>query len=117
MAGSLAFKNVAPSAGPVLLEPIYEVEVTVPDEYMGDVMGDLNQRRGKILGMEPRGKKQVVRAQVPLNELHRYSSTLRSITQGRGSYNMTFSAYEQAPPNIVEKVKAEAAAREEEERK
>jgi elongation factor G len=117
VAGSLAFKNVAPQAGPILLEPIYEVEVTVPDEYMGDVMGDLNQRRGKILGMEPKGKKQVVRAQVPLNELHRYSSTLRSITQGRGSYKMKFFAYEQAPPNIVEKVKEEAAAREEEDKK
>ncbi|NIN71856.1 MAG: elongation factor G [Gemmatimonadetes bacterium] len=117
VAGSLAFKNVAPQAGPILLEPIYEVEVTVPDEYMGDVMGDLNQRRGKILGMEPKGKKQVVRAQVPLNEMHRYSSTLRSITQGRGSYKMKFFAYEQAPPNIVEKVKEEAAAREEEEKK
>jgi elongation factor G len=117
VAGSLAFKNVAPSAGPILLEPIYEVEVTVPDEYMGDVMGDLNQRRGKILGMEPKGKKQVVRAQVPLNELDRYSSTLRSITQGRGSFKMSFSAYEPAPPNITEKVKQEVAAREEEENK
>jgi elongation factor G len=117
VAGSLAFKNVAPQAGPILLEPIYEVEVTVPDEYMGDVMGDLNQRRGKILGMEPKGKKQVVRAQVPLGEMHRYSSTLRSITQGRGSYKMKFFAYEQAPPNIVEKVKEETAAREEEEKK
>jgi elongation factor G len=117
VAGSLAFKNVAPSAGPILLEPIYEVEVTVPDEYMGDVMGDLNQRRGKIMGMEPKGKKQVVKAQVPLNEMHRYSSTLRSVTQGRGSYKMSFLAYEQAPPNIIEKVREETAAREEEEKK
>ncbi len=89
----------------------------MPDEYMGDVMGDLNQRRGKILGMEPKGKKQVVKAQVPLHELHRYSSTLRSITQGRGSHKMHFFAYEQAPSNITEKVKEEAAAREEEEKK
>ncbi|MGD8867333.1 MAG: elongation factor G [Gemmatimonadales bacterium] len=117
VAGSLAFKNVAPEAGPILLEPIYDVEVTVPEEYMGDVMGDLNQRRGKILGMEPKGKKQVVKAQVPLNEMDRYSSTLRSITQGRGSFKMSFSAYEPAPPNITEKVKQEAAAREEEENK
>jgi len=117
VAGSLAFKAVAPNAGPILLEPIYDVEVTVPDEYMGDVMGDLNQRRGKILGMEPKGKKQVVKAQVPLNELDRYSSTLRSITQGRGSFKMSFSAYEAAPPNIMEKVKQEVAAREEEESK
>jgi elongation factor G len=117
VAGSLAFKNVAPDAGPILLEPIYEVEVTVPEEYMGDVMGDMNQRRGRILGMEPRGKKQIVRAQVPLNEMDRYSSTMRSITQGRGSFKMKFSAYEPAPPNITEKVKEEAAAREEEEAK
>jgi elongation factor G len=117
VAGSLAFKNVAPQAGPILLEPIYEVEVVVPDEYMGDVMGDLNQRRGKILGMEQRAKKQVVKAQVPLNEMYRYSSTLRSITQGRGSYKMKFNSYDQAPPNIIEKVKEEATAREEGEKK
>ena len=117
VAGSLAFKNVAPSARPILLEPIYEVEIAVPDEYMGDVMGDLNQRRGKILGMEPRGKKQVVKAQVPLAEMYKYSSTLRSISQGRGSYKMKFVAYEQVPPNITEKIIEEAKAREQEEKK
>ncbi len=117
VAGSLAFKNVAESAGPILLEPIYEVEITVPDEYMGDVMGDLNQRRGKIMGMEQRGRKQVVKAQVPLAEMHKYSSTLRSITQGRGSHKMRFVAYEQVPPNVAEKVIADAKAREEEEAK
>jgi elongation factor G len=104
VAGSLAFKNVAQSAGPILLEPVYEVEVTVPEEYMGDVIGDLNQRRGRILGMESRGKKQIVRAHVPLAELHKYSSTLRSITQGRGSYRMKFVAYEEVPPQIAEKI-------------
>ncbi|MEE9132978.1 MAG: elongation factor G [Gemmatimonadota bacterium] len=117
VAGSLAFKNVAPKAGPILLEPIYEVEIAVPDEYMGDVMGDLNQRRGRILGMDPRGKKQVVRAQVPLAEMYKYSSTLRSITQGRGSYRMKFMAYEHVPPNITEKIIEEARAREEEAKK
>ncbi len=117
VAGSLAFKNVAPHAGPILLEPIYEVEISVPNEYMGDVMGDLNQRRGKIMGMEPRGKKQVVKAQVPLAEMHKYSSTLRSISQGRGSHKMSFVAYEQVPPNVAEKVIEEARAREEEEKK
>lgn len=117
VAGSLAFKNVAQSAGPVLLEPIYEVEITVPDEYMGDVMGDLNQRRGKILGMEPSGKKQVVKAQVPLAEMYKYSSTLRSITQGRGSYTMRFMAYEPVPPNITEKIVEDSKKREEEEAK
>ncbi len=117
VAGSLAFKNVAPGAGPILLEPIYEVEITVPEEYMGDVMGDLNQRRGKILGMEPRGKKQVVKAQVPLAEMYKYSSTLRSITQGRGSYAMSFVAYEPVPPNITERIVEESKRREEEEAK
>jgi elongation factor G len=117
VAGSLAFKNVASSAGPILLEPIYEVEITVPDEYMGDVMGDLNQRRGKIMGMEPQGKKQVVKAQVPLAEMYKYSSTLRSISQGRGSHKMKFVAYEQVPPNVAEKIVEEAKARDEEEAK
>ncbi len=117
VAGSLAFKNVAQDAGPILLEPIYEVEVTVPEEYMGDVIGDLNQRRGRILGMEPRGRKQVVRAQVPLAELHKYSSTLRSITQGRGSHRMTFVGYEQVPAQIIEKIIEEAEREKEEARK
>jgi elongation factor G len=115
VAGSMAFKSVAQSAGPILLEPVYEVEVTVPDEYMGDVIGDLNQRRGRILGMEPRGRKQIVRAHVPLAELHKYSSTLRSITQGRGSYKMEFVAYEEVPPQITERIIE--AAREQQEAK
>ncbi|KPK83232.1 MAG: hypothetical protein AMS25_00395 [Gemmatimonas sp. SM23_52] len=117
VAGSLAFKNVAQMAGPILLEPIYEVKVTVPEEYMGDVIGDLNQRRGRILGMEPRGRKQVVRAQVPLAELHKYSSTLRSITQGRGSHKRTFVGYEQVPAQITEKIIEEAERQKEEARK
>jgi elongation factor G len=117
VAGTLAFKNVAADAGPILLEPIYEVEITVPEEYMGDVMGDMNQRRGKIMGMEPQGRKQVVKAQVPLAEMYKYSSTLRSISQGRGSHKMTFVAYEQVPPNVAEKIVEEAKAREEEEAK
>ncbi len=116
IAGSLAFRNVVEQAGPVLLEPIFEVEVTVPDDYMGDVIGDLNQRRGRILGMEPRGKKQVVRAHVPLAELYKYSSTLRSITQGRGSYKRTFVTYETVPPHVTERV-IEQSAREKEEAK
>jgi elongation factor G len=81
---------------------------------MGDVMGDLNQRRGKIMGMEPHGKKQIVKAQVPLAEMHKYSSTLRSISQGRGSHKMSFLAYEQVPANVAEKIIEEAKAREEE---
>ena len=114
VAGSMAFKNVAQQAGPVLLEPIYDVEVTVPEEYMGDVIGDLNQRRGKILGMESRGRKQVVKAHVPLAELYKYSSTLRSITQGRGSHSLTFVTYEAVPPNITAKIIQEAEREKEE---
>ncbi len=117
VAGSMAFRNVVEQAGPVLLEPIFEVEVAVPNEYMGDVIGDLNQRRGRILGMEPRGKKQVVRAHVPLAELYKYSSTLRSITQGRGSYKRKFVTYETAPPHVTERVIEQSAREKEEARK
>lgn len=117
VAGSMAFQKVAREAGPVLLEPIYEVEVTVPDEYMGDVIGDLNQRRGRILGMEPRGRKQIVRAQVPLAELYKYSSTLRSLTQGRGSHTRKFLTYEEVPAQIAQKIVEEAEAEKAEEAK
>jgi len=113
VAASMAFKGVAQEAGPILLEPIYEVEITVPEEYMGDVIGDLNQRRGRILGMEPQGKKQVVKAHVPLAELHKYSSTLRSITQGRGSHRHRFSSYEEVPSNVADKIREETAREEE----
>lgn len=115
VAGSLAFQKVAKEARPVLLEPIYEVEVTVPNEYMGDVIGDLNQRRGRILGMEPRGKKQIVRAHVPLAELYKYSSTLRSLTQGRGSHRRKFVSYEEVPSQVAEKIIEEARAEKEDE--
>jgi elongation factor G len=117
VAGSMAFKSVAEVAGPVLLEPIYEVEVTVPDEYMGDVIGDLNQRRGRILGMEPRGRKQIVRAQVPLAELYKYSSTLRSLTQGRGSHTRKFVTYEEVPAQSAQKIIEDAEAEKAEEAK
>ncbi len=117
VAGSLAFKEVAQKASPVLLEPIYEVEVTVPEEYMGDVIGDLNQRRGRILGMEPSGRKQIVKALVPLAELYKYSSTLRSITHGRGGHKRKFFTYEAVPANLVEKIKEEAARASEEAKK
>ena len=117
VAASMAFKSVAHEAGPILLEPIFEVEITVPEEYMGDVIGDLNQRRGRILGMEPQGKKQIVRAHVPLGELHKYSSMLRSITQGRGSHRRKFVSYEEVPSNVAEKVKEETAREEQEARR
>ena len=108
VAGSLAFQNVAPKADPVLLEPIYEVEVRTPEETMGDVIGDLNQRRGRVLGMEPDGKFQKIRALVPLAELHNYATALRSITRGRATYRKKFHSYEEVPPHVAEKVIAEA---------
>ena len=106
VAGSMAFKNGAEKANPVLLEPYVKVEVTVPEEYMGDVIGDLNSRRGRIEGMEPRNGVQVIRGFVPLSEMFGYSTDLRSRTQGRGNYSMEVSHYEEVPKNIAEKVVA-----------
>jgi elongation factor G len=91
-------------AKPILLEPIYEVEVTVPEEFMGDVMGDLSSRRGKILGMESDGHFQIIKAYVPLSELYKYSSTLRSLTSGRGTHKRKFSYYEEVPKEIETKI-------------
>lgn len=104
MAGSIGFKKAFLDASPVLLEPIYNLEVRVPDEYMGDVMGDISSRRGKIMGMDSDGRFQVINAQVPLAELYRYSTTLRSMTQGRGLHRRTFSHYEEVPPDIAAKI-------------
>ena len=108
VAASMGFKKAFMNAKPILLEPIYEVEVVVPDEYMGDVMGDLSSRRGRILGMDPKGSNQVVRAEVPLAELHKYSTTLRSFTQGRGSHTRKFVRYDEMPKEEERKVIAEA---------
>lgn len=108
VAGSLAFQGVAREADPVLLEPIYEVEVSTPEETMGDVIGDLNQRRGRILGMEPDGRRQKIRALVPLAELHNYSTALRSLTHGRATHRKKFRTYEGVPAHIGEKIMAEA---------
>ena len=91
-------------AGPVLLEPVFAVEVTTPEEYMGDVIGDLNSRRGRIEGMEPRGNAQIITARVPLSEMFGYATDVRSMTQGRATYTMQFENYEEVPPNIAEKV-------------
>ena len=104
LAGSMAFKKAMEQANPVLLEPIMEVEVRVPERFMGDIMGDLNSKRGRILGMEPVGQEQVIRAHVPLAEMYRYAIDLKSITQGRGVFTMKFAQYEEAPPNIAQKV-------------
>ena len=113
VAGSYAFRAVAEKAKPVLLEPIVEITVTVPDEYVGDVMGDLNGRSARVLGMEPASGRTVVRAQVAEAELHRYASVLRSITQGRGTHRRKLLGYDAVPPMRAEKIKAEAAAEEE----
>jgi len=104
IAGSMALKEAARKANPILLEPIMRVEVVVPDDYMGDVMGNLNSRRGRISGMEPRRDAQVIRATVPLSEMFGYATTLRSITQGRAVFTMEFSHYEEAPKSIAEKI-------------
>ncbi len=104
LAGSFAFQNAFMDARPILLEPIYKVSVVVPDSYMGDVMADLNGRRGRIQGMDPEGNFQVIHAEVPLADLYKYSTSLRSMTQGTGDYTMAFSHYESAPHDVTQKV-------------
>ncbi len=110
IAGSMALKAAKDKCKPVLLEPIMKVEVTVPEEYMGDVMGDLNSRRGRIEGMEASGGAQIIRAKVPLSEMFGYSTTLRSRTQGRGVFAMELSHYEEVPKNIAEEIIAKKGA-------
>lgn len=104
IAGSMAFKNAAHKAGPVLMEPIMDVEVVVPEEYLGEVLGDLNSRRGKIKGIFPRKDAQVLSASAPLSEMFGYATSLRSLTQGRAIFTMQFAQYEIAPKSISEKV-------------
>jgi len=107
IAGSLAFKEAMQKAGAILLEPIMKVEVTMPEDYMGDVIGDINSRRGRIEGMDDLGGGKIVRALVPLSEMFGYSTDLRSKTQGRGNYSMFFDRYEPVPKSVQEKVLAE----------
>lgn len=107
IAASMAFKNAMSKADPILLEPMMRVEVTVPEEYMGDVIGDINSRRGRIEGMDPRAGAQVIRSFVPLSEMFGYATVLRSRTQGRGVYSMTFDHYEEVPKSIQEKITGE----------
>ena len=114
IAASLAFKKGFMASKPILTEPIMNVEVTVPDEYMGDIIGDLNKKRGRIMGMEPHGSFQMVKAQAPLAELFRYATDLRSMTQGRASYTMTPSHYEEVPANVAEPIIAAAQRKDEE---
>jgi elongation factor G len=106
IAGIQAFKHAVRKANPVLLEPIMDVEVVMPEDYMGDVIGDLNSRRGKVGKMEQRGNNQVVTAEVPLSEMFGYSTDLRSKTQGRATYTMTFLSYQQTPRNVQEEIVA-----------
>lgn len=104
IAGSLAFKKAAKEAGPILLEPIMNVLITAPDEYMGDIMGDLNSRRGRVMGMDSKGKNQVIKAQVPMSEFLTYAPDLNSITGGRGIFSMEFSHYDEVPAQISQKI-------------
>ncbi|MCX7883701.1 MAG: elongation factor G [Caloramator sp.] len=113
-AASLAYKKGMKEADPVILEPIMHMEVIVPDEYMGDIIGDINKRRGRVLGMEPQDGMQVVVAEVPMAELFKYATDLRSMTQARGSFTMKFERYEEVPANISQKI-IESAHKEEEE--
>jgi len=108
IAGSIAVKEAARRAKPVLLEPIMAVEVVVPEEYMGDVIGDLNSRRGRIEGMELRGTSQIIKAHVPLSEMFGYATDLRSRTQGRGSFTMHFGRYEEVPASLAEEIVSRA---------
>ncbi|MBN2070204.1 MAG: elongation factor G [Candidatus Krumholzibacteriota bacterium] len=114
MAGSKGFKAAVKLAKPVILEPIYNVEVIVPEEYMGDVMGDMSMRRGKIQGTEQEGTRQRIKAQVPLSELYKYATSLRSMTQGRASHTRDFSHYDVVPHDIAQKLIAKAEAEKEE---
>jgi elongation factor G len=110
IAASMGFKNAVEKAKPVLLEPVMNMEISMPDECMGDVIGDLNSRRGKVLGMDTKGHTQVIKARVPMAEVLKYAPDLRSITSGRGEFHMEFSHYEELPAHLAEKVIKEAKA-------
>jgi len=114
IAASMCFKKGVSEANPVLLEPIMTMEVVVPDENMGDIIGDLNSRRGRVMGMEDRGNVKVIKAQVPYSEVLMYEPDLTSITSGRGSFSMEFSHYEEVPSHLAEKIIQQAKAHKEE---
>jgi elongation factor G len=115
IASIMAFREIARKCTPIILEPIYDLVVTVPESNMGDIMGDLSGRRGRIQGTESKGRKTIIKAQVPLAEMFTYTQDLRSMTQGRGSYELTFSRYERVPGEIQAEIVEEAAKRKEEE--
>jgi elongation factor G len=110
IAGSMGFKHALEKAKPVMLEPIMSLEVTVPEECMGDVIGDLNSRRGKVLGMETKGHSQTIKSQVPMSEVLKYAPDLRSLTSGRGEFHMEFAHYDEVPPHLAERIIKEAKA-------
>jgi elongation factor G len=112
IAGSLAFRKAAEQANPVLLEPIMKVSITTPDEFMGDIMGDLNGRRGRVLGMDSAGKNQIINAEVPMSEFLTYAPDLRSMTGGRGIFSMEFSRYDEVPAQLSEKIIEQVKAQE-----
>src|SRR5690242_21874722 len=109
IAGSMAFKKAAEQAQPVLLEPIMQAQVSVPEDAVGDVIGDLNGRRGRPLGMEPKGTMTEIKAEVPMAEMLNYAPDLRSITGGQGDYTMEFARYEEVPAHLAQKVIAKAS--------
>ena len=109
MAGIFAFKDAMAKASPILLEPIMKVEVTTPDEYQGDIMGDINRRRGQIQGMESKGNVTNIRAFVPLETMFGYATDIRSLSSGRASYSMEPSHFEQVPANVLKQVQEGAA--------
>ena len=110
IAGSLAFQEAMSKAAPTILEPIMQVEITSPEDSMGDIMGDLSSRRGKPQGMEASGSSQIIRAEVPMAEMLDYASTLKSLTSDRGSFTMEFDHYEEAPVTVRKKIIADYKA-------
>ena len=104
VAGSMAFKNAVQKANPVILEPIMYVEITVPEENVGDIMGDLNSRRGRMLGVDAEGSTQTVKAQIPMAEMLKYAPDLNSMTSGAGVFTMEFSHYEEVPAHLSQKI-------------
>ena len=110
IAASMALKDGAKKANPIILEPVMKIETVTPEDYMGDVIGDLNARRGKIQNMESKNKLQYIRGTVPLSEMFGYATILRSMTQGRGTYNMEPSHYEEVPRQIAEKILEKASS-------
>jgi elongation factor G len=116
IAGAMALRKAVNEAGPVLLEPIMDVEISIPEEFLGAISGDINSRRGRVMGMDVKGRSQIVKAQIPLSEMFKYANDLRSITGGRGMYIMRFSHYEEVPHKIAQPIitKYQASKKQEE---